>query len=614
MCTPGCVQGAKRSKMHTRVPRRLLRNIPNLQVYRKEFRRLHTSSIHFKVKKLRWSYVQGLSDRPLFGATIGQFLDSAVEKWPTREAFVVKHADLRVTFEELKVESEKLATGLLALGLKPGDRVGMWGPNCIEWVYTQYATAKAGMILVNINPAYQVPELEYALGKVGCKALISADYFKTQDYYEMLFNINSELAYCKPGELHNPNLPELTTIIMLGKEKQPGTFTFDEVMNFGGSDQKMELEDIESKLQFDQPINIQFTSGTTGYPKGALLSHHNIINNGYFTGMRCGYHEKYNRICVPVPMYHCFGMVLGSLQTVLHGATCVFPAPSFQPAATLKAAQEEMCTSMYGTPTMFIDMLNHPDFNQYDLTTLYTGVMAGSPCPIEIMKQVITKMNMERVTIVYGTTENSPTTFQSYMDDPLDKRVSTVGCAAPHVEAKVINEQGEVLPVFTPGELCIRGYNVMLRYWDDHDKTDEVIKPDRWYHTGDIAYFDDEGYCIIAGRIKDMIIRGGENIYPTEIEQFLYNFPKIEDVQVIGVPDERLGEEVCAWVKLHKGETATAEEIKEFCKGKISHFKIPKYIKFVGEFPLTVTGKVQKFKMRQAAIKDLQLEHVKPHL
>ncbi|XP_013413811.1 acyl-CoA synthetase family member 2, mitochondrial isoform X1 [Lingula anatina] len=581
--------------------------------YAQSRRHLSTDSVHEKTGKLDWSYVHGPAERPLIGKTIGRLLDETSDRCGDRTAYVFCRDGIRKNFTEFRNEVDRLAAGFLALGLKPGDRVGMWGPNTEEWVLTQYATARVGIILVNINPAYQAKELEFALRKVGCKAIVAASEFKTQDYYQMLFHINHELAFCKPGQLKNPHLPELSIVIMLGKKKFPGTFAFDDVLSMGGSDEEKELQRLQNKLQFDQPINIQFTSGTTGQPKGATLTHHNIVNNAYFVGLRMDYHRRDTRICISPPLYHCFGMVLGSLMSLVHGATLIFPSPSFEPEAALKAVHDEKCTALYGTPTMFIDMLNHQNFSSYHLGSLYTGIMAGSPCPSVIMKQVVINMHMKHLTVCYGTTENSPVTLQSFMESPFEKRVSSVGKASAHVELKVVNSEGDIVPVNTVGELCTRGYATMLGYWGDEDRTREVVKPDGWYHTGDLAFLDEEGYGHITGRLKDMVIRGGENIYPLEVEEFLYTYPKIEDVQVIGVPDERLGEELCAWVRLHKGETATQEEIKEFCKGKISHFKIPKYIMFVDSFPLTVTGKVQKFKMREQSTKELHLDHVIPH-
>ncbi|KAL4233939.1 hypothetical protein ACF0H5_005595 [Mactra antiquata] len=421
--------------------------------------------------------------------------------------------------------------------------------------------------------------------------IISAETFKDQNYYDILFQLVPELATSKPGNLKSHILPELKYVVMMGDKDYPGSLKFSDVMSAGKDSTIKQIVDLQDTLQFDDPINIQFTSGTTGFPKGATLSHHNILNNSFFTGMRLDFHNRPARICVPVPLYHCFGMVLACLQIPNHGATCVFPGPGFDPISTLQAVETEKCTALYGVPTMFIDLLNHPQFTSYNLSSLYTGIMAGSPCPVETMRQVIAKMHMDEVTVCYGTTENSPVTFQSSRDDVIEKRVSTVGKAHPHVEAKIIDEEGKLAPVGTVGELCTRGYTTMLGYWGDEDKTREVVLPDRWYLTGDTAIMDEDGYVQISGRIKDMIIRGGENIYPLEIEQVLYTHPKIKDVQVVGVPDRRLGEEICACIELKDGETATEDEIKQFCKERVARFKVPRYVQFVTEFPLTVTDK-----------------------
>ncbi|XP_071787632.1 medium-chain acyl-CoA ligase ACSF2, mitochondrial-like [Asterias amurensis] len=546
------------------------------------------------------SYYHAAVNEPLIGKTIGQIMDETTEKYPDRESHVFCADGIRRTFAQFKQETDKIALGLLALGIKEGDRVGMWGPSTLEWVLTQFATCRIGAVMVNINPVYRVLELEYALHKSGCKAIVCDKSFRTLDYYAMLQEICPELATDKPGQLKSARLPDLKTVIFRGEDSLPGTYNFPDLLNMGGSTEEKRLEEYKHVVQFDEPINIQFTSGTTGFPKGAALTHHNILNNAYTIGHIIGYHEKPHRICIPVPLYHCFGMVGGTLCGMVHGATSVFPAPGFEPEAALRAVSEEKCTSLYGTPTMFIDMLHHPRISQYDFSSLSTGIMAGSPCPIEIMKQSITQLNMKDVCIAYGLTEVSPVIFQTLRDDPIEKRVSTIGKATDHNEVKIIDvETGNIVPRNTAGELCSRGYTTMIGYWQDEKKTKEAIDESRWFHTGDLAVMDDEGYVSIVGRKKDMIIRGGENIYPVELENFLYKHPKIEDVQVIGLPDERLGEIVCAWIKLKEGQTATEEEIKEFCKGEMAHFKIPKIVHFVSEFPLTVTGKVQKFKMRE---------------
>ena len=556
---------------------------------------------------LELSYVHGASDQPLIGKTIGQFFDDACAKWAARPALVVRHQNVRLSYAELREAVDKLAAGLLTLDLSPGDRIGIWSPNNSEWVLTQFASAKAGLILVNINPAYRTAELEYALNKVGCKALILAERFKTSDYVGILRELAPELGHAQPGKLESPRLPALRSVVLLGDGWHPGTFRFSEIMTRGGAAEAKRIAELAPQLQFDEPINIQFTSGTTGFPKGATLSHHNILNNGFFIGeaMRL---TPDDRLCIPVPLYHCFGMVLGNLAALTHGACMVFPGEGFDPLATLQAVAEERCTALHGVPTMFIAQLDHPEFSRFDLSSLRTGIMAGSPCPIEVMKRAVGNMHLSEITIAYGMTETSPVSFQSSTEDPLERRVSTVGRVQPHVEVKIVDLNGRIVPTGTPGELLTRGYCVMLGYWGDEERTREAIDAARWMHTGDLATIDAEGYCNIVGRIKDMVIRGGENVYPREIEEFLYRHPKIQDVQVIGVPDDRYGEEICAWVKLRPGVAATEEEIRAFCRDQIAHYKVPRYIKFVDEFPMTVTGKIQKFIMRERAIADLGLK------
>ena len=556
---------------------------------------------------LELSYVHGASDQPLIGKTVGQFFDEACAKWASRPALVVRHQNVRLSYGELRQAVDKLAAGLLTLGLNPGDRIGIWSPNNSEWVLTQFATAKAGLILVNINPSYRVAELEYALVKVGCKALILAERFKTSDYIGMLRELAPELGRTQPGELESKRLPSLRSVVLIGEAWYPGTFRFSEIMSRGGAAEAGRIAALSPQLQFDEPINIQFTSGTTGFPKGATLSHHNILNNGFFIGeaMRL---TPDDRLCIPVPLYHCFGMVLGNLAAVTHGACMVFPGEGFDPLATLQTVSEERCTALHGVPTMFIAQLDHPEFAKFDLSSLRTGIMAGSPCPIEVMKRAVAKMNLREITIAYGMTETSPVSFQSSTTDPLERRVSTVGRIQPHLEVKIIDRDGRIVPTGTAGELLTRGYSVMLGYWNDEERTREAIDAARWMHTGDLATIDAEGYCNIVGRIKDMVIRGGENVYPREIEEFLYRHPKIQDVQVIGVPDDRYGEEICAWVKLRPGASASEEEIRAFCRDQIAHYKVPRYIKFVDEFPMTVTGKIQKFIMRERTISELGLK------
>jgi fatty-acyl-CoA synthase len=534
------------------------------------------------------AYASGASSVPLLGQTIGENLAATVERFGDREALVVPFQDVRLTYAELAREVERVARGLMASGLQRGDRVGIWSPNNAEWVLVQYATAQVGVILVNLNPAYRTSEVAYALRQSGCRAVIAATDFKTSDYRAMLDEVR-------------PELPALEEVLYLGT---PG---WDDLLVRGESVGDQALRDREAELAFDDPINIQYTSGTTGFPKGATLTHHNILNNGYFIGEGCAYTE-HDRVCIPVPFYHCFGMVLGNLACTTHGATIVVPAPAFDPMATLQAVETERCTSLYGVPTMFIAELDLPEFEQFDLGTLRTGIMAGSPCPVEVMKQCIERMHMDQVTICYGMTETSPVSTQTDVDDPVDKRVGSVGRVHPHVEVKIV-DPATGLPVRrgASGELCTRGYSVMLGYWDDAERTAEAIDAARWMHTGDLATMDEDGYLNIVGRIKDMVIRGGENIYPREIEEFLYGHPDIVDVQVIGVPDVRYGEELMAWVRLREGATLTLDDVTAFCQGRIARHKIPRYVHVTDEFPMTVTGKVQKYKMREQAIELLGL-------
>ena len=552
------------------------------------------------------SYVHGASNIPLIGETIGVHFDKAVERFGDRDALVVRHQHIKWSYLELQREVDAFAAGLVALGLKPGERVGIWSPNNAEWVITQFATAKAGLILVNINPAYRLAELEYALNKAGCVALITAARFKSSDYIQMLRDLAPELATAAPGKLQAAKLPELRLVIAIGAGDEKGMIPFDHVAGLGGDAERRRLSFLAETLQFDEPINIQFTSGTTGFPKGATLTHHNILNNGYFTGIAMKFTEA-DRLCIPVPLYHCFGMVLGNLVCLTHGAAMIYPSEAFEPLAALEAVEAERCTALHGVPTMFIAEMDHPEFRRFDLKSLRTGIMAGSPCPIEVMRRAVDQMNLGEICIAYGMTETSPVSFHGATDDPLERRVSTVGRIFPHVEAKVVDAEGRIVPRGMPGELWTRGYCVMLGYWNDAERTAEAIDPAGWMKTGDLGTVDDEGYCNIVGRIKDMVIRGGENVYPREIEEFLYRHPKIQDVQVVGVPDPRYGEELCAWVKLRDGEHATPEEVQEFCKGQIAHYKIPRYIKFVDAFPMTVTGKIQKFVMRETMIRELGL-------
>jgi fatty-acyl-CoA synthase len=538
----------------------------------------------------RPSYASGVSDVPLLGDTIGDNFDRTVAAEPQREALVEVATGRRWTYQELRAEVDALALGLIDAGVVKGDRVGIWAPNMAEWTMVQYATAKIGAILVTVNPAYRTHELEYVLKQAGISVLVSARKFKTSDYVAMIDTVRA-------------NCPELRSVVFIGSP------AWDALLDVGRRGPAGLLADRQAALSPDDPINIQYTSGTTGFPKGATLSHHNILNNGYFTGRLCGYTPA-DRVCIPVPFYHCFGMVLGNLACTSHGATMVIPAPAFDPKATLEAVAEERCTSLYGVPTMFIAELSHPDFEHHDLSSLRTGIMGGSPCPVEIMKQVVSRMGMTEVTICYGMTETSPVSTQTRADDSLDRRVSTVGLVHPHLEVKIVDpETGLTVPRGEPGELCTRGYSVMLGYWDEPDKTAEAIDPARWMHTGDLAVMDSDGYLNITGRIKDMVIRGGENIYPREIEEFLYTHPDILDAQVIGVPDVKYGEELAAWVKIRDGAgPLTAEKLRAFGTGKLAHYKIPRYVIVVDEFPLTVTGKVRKLEMREKSIGLLALE------
>jgi fatty-acyl-CoA synthase len=544
------------------------------------------------------SYVHGAVDTPLLGETIGAALDRAAATWADEPALIARAQDIRWSWRQLRDEAAAFAAGLLALGLQRGDRIGIWSLNRAEWALTQFAAAKAGLILVTINPAYRLSELDYALNKVGCAALVTAAAFKSSDYIGMLNSLAPELAGAVPGQLHAARLPALRLVIQLGGGAVPGALPFAEVARRGDATARARLHALGEAVQFDDPVNIQFTSGTTGAPKGVLLSHHNILNNGYFIG-RALRLTAADRICIPVPLYHCFGMVIGNLAALTHGAAMVYPGEGFDARATLETVQAERCTALYGVPTMFIAELDHPAFAQFDMSSLRTGVMAGAPCPIEIMRKVVERMNMRELTICYGMTETSPVSFQSAVDDPLARRVATVGRIHPHLEVKIIDAQGRIVPRGAPGELCTRGYAVMHGYWDEPEKTAEVLDAARWMHTGDLATLDEDGYCNIVGRLKDLVIRGGENIYPREIEEFLFRHPKIQDVQVFGVADAKYGEELCAWIRVRAGEVLNEAAVRDFCAGEIAHQKIPRYIEFVDEFPMTVTGKVQKFIMRR---------------
>ncbi|ESW70223.1 AMP-binding protein [Mesorhizobium sp. LSHC422A00] len=552
------------------------------------------------------AHVSGERTPSLLDKTIPQLFSGTVSKYATQDAAVFVGQDKRFTWSELSDTVDTLAAGFLALGLEKGDRVGIWSPNRWEWLVTQFATARIGLILVNINPAYRLTELEYALNKVGCKALVTAASFKTSDYLGMLETLAPELARATPGKLRAQKLPALKIVIRMGDDNSPGMFNFADVLSMAGRDEHDSLDRISEGLKPGEAINIQFTSGTTGAPKGATLTHTNIVNNGNFVTVAIRLTVD-DRLCIPVPLYHCFGMSMGTMGCVTKGATMVFPGEGFDAGATLKAVAQERCTGLYGVPTMFVAMLDHADFASFDLSSLRTGIMAGSPCPIEVMKKVVSLMHMEEVTIAYGMTETSPVSFQSSVDDPLEKRVSTVGRIHPHVEVKAIDASGATVAIGTPGELCTRGYSVMKGYWDDAEKTREAIDSDGWMHTGDLATIDSEGYCNIVGRVKDMVIRGGENVYPREVEEFLYRHPKVKEVQVFGIPDAKYGEELCAWIVLKPNQIATEQEIRNFCAGQIAHYKIPRYIRFRTELPMTVTGKPQKFLMREAMVEELGL-------
>jgi len=553
-----------------------------------------------------FSHVKGKQHPRLRDETVSGLLHRAARKWPDRPAAAFCESGMRWTWAELNAEVDRLAAGLLSLGLYRGDRVGIWSPNRAEWLIAQFATARIGLILVNINPAYRRSELEYALNKVGCAALITATRFKSSDYIQMLCDLAPELETCAPGRLRSERLPSLRSVIHLGRSERPGMFRYAEVMQRGRSAYRSRLPGIEMRLRQTDPINIQFTSGTTGAPKGATLTHRNIVNNGWFTGHAMRLSEQ-DRLCIPVPLYHCFGMVLGNLAAVAHGACMVFPGEAFEAGQTLAALSEERCTAVHGVPTMFLAMVEHPEFRRFDLTALRTGIMSGAPCPISLMQRVMRDMNAEEITIAYGMTETAPVSFQTATDDPIARRTGTVGRVQPHAEVKVIDESGATVRAGEPGELCTRGYLVMQGYWDDPERTAESIDADGWMHTGDLGTIDAEGYGNIIGRVKDMVIRGGENIYPAEIEEFLRRHPDIADVQVFGVPDEKYGEELCAWVVPRGARKPTLQDIRDFCDGQIAHFKIPRHVRTVAEFPMTVTGKARKIEMRQTMIEELGL-------
>ncbi|MCP4316677.1 MAG: AMP-binding protein [Hyphomicrobiales bacterium] len=552
------------------------------------------------------SHVRGHDDIALLEVTIPALLKQTVKTFANNDAAVFCDQEIRWTYAEFDESVDTLAGGLLELGFVKGDRIGVWSPNRYEWLLAQFATARLGIILVNINPAYRTFELEYALNKVGCKGLITASSFKTSHYADMLAELAPELATCAPGDLRSKTLRHLTTIICMGPDTPPGMLAFDDVMASGRNVATSRLDAISDTLDRNDPINIQFTSGTTGQPKGACLTHRNIVNNAHFVTLAMEFSDT-DRLCIPVPFYHCFGMVMGTLGCVTKGAVMVVPGEGFEPEATLKAVSEEKCTALYGVPTMFVAELALPNFDSFDFSNLRTGIMAGAPCPIEVMKNVQALMNMKEVTIAYGMTETSPVSFQSNVDDPLEKRVSSVGRVHPHVEVRIADENGKTVPVGEQGELMTRGYSVMRGYWEEEAQTADAIDAEGWMHTGDLATLDAEGYCNITGRVKDMICRGGENIYPREIEEFLYTHPSISEAQVFGVPDDRFGEITCAWVIPKAGTEIIEQDIVEFCKGQIAHYKVPAHVRIKDALPMTVTGKPQKFIMRDAMIEELGL-------
>ena len=553
------------------------------------------------------SHVIGSTEPALLDHTIGEALDRAAARWADGLALVDRGQQVRLTWSELREHSDALAAGLMALGLEKGARIGIWSLNRWEWTVTQFAAAKAGLVLVTINPAYRLAELEYALDRSGCSAIVLAPRFKTSDYLGMIQTLLPEMSDAGNGIIHSERLLMLRYVIQLGPDPVPGAMSFAHVEELGRKTGVVDLREREAQLRPEEPINIQFTSGTTGNPKGVTLSHRSILNNGYFVGQGIGIGPE-DRLCIPVPLYHCFGLSMGNLACLTLGATMVYPGEGFDPLATLETIAAERCTSLYGVPTMFIAELEHPRFAEFDLSSLRTGIMAGSPCPIEVMRKVAERMHMSEVTICYGMTETSPVSFQSAVDDPLERRVSTVGHVHPHVEVKIVDSDGNIVPCGQSGELYTRGYSVMIGYWNDATNTNAAKDPEGWMHSGDLATIDQDGYCNIVGRLKDMVIRGGENLYPREIEEFLYRHPAIRDVQIFGVPDAKYGEELCAWVIVQDDMSLGAGDIRAFCSGQIAHQKIPRYIKFVDGFPLTVTGKVQKFIMRDAMIEELQLK------
>jgi fatty-acyl-CoA synthase len=552
------------------------------------------------------SYTHGSQAKALLAQTIGQAFDQTVARYPDSEALVVRHQALRYTWRQLAEAVDLHARALLALGLKTGDRLGVWAPNCAQWCISQFASAKIGVILVNINPAYRSSELEYVLKQSGCQWLVCAGSFKTSDYHAMVQTLAPELAEQSIGQLHCERLPDLRGVISLDPLPPSGFLPWSQLADLGVAVSPAQLAERQASLQVEQPVNIQYTSGTTGFPKGATLSHRNILNNGYMVGESLELSAD-DRLVIPVPLYHCFGMVMGNLGCMTHGSTMIYPNDAFDPLLTLSTVAEEKATALYGVPTMFIAMLDQPQRGEFDLSSLRTGIMAGSTCPIEVMRRVINEMHMSEVQIAYGMTETSPVSLQTGPSDELELRVTTVGRTQPQLESKIVDEAGDIVPRGTIGELYTRGYSVMLGYWNNPKGTAEAIDPDGWMHTGDLATMDEQGYVCIVGRNKDMIIRGGENIYPRELEEFFFTHPAVADVQVIGIPCSRYGEEIVAWIKFHPGHSATEQELQAWCKERIAHFKTPRYFKFVDEFPMTVTGKIQKFRMREISIEELRI-------
>ncbi|OTG76605.1 fatty acid--CoA ligase [Acinetobacter sp. ANC 4169] len=559
--------------------------------------------------QVRLSYAYGTSSQPLLGMTIGEKFDQACQQYAEQDAVVSVHQKVRLSYKQLQDQVNAFACSLLQLGLEKGDRIAIWSPNCVEWTITQFAAFKAGMILVNLNPAYKSSELEYVLNKVSCKALVIAAQFKTSHYQEILTKIAPEITESVDKRLSAQRLPHLQHVIKIDHEQHIGIHRFADLLSEPTAAQLNQLQAIAADLQFDETINIQFTSGTTGNPKGTMLTHNNILNNGYFVGEAIHLTPQ-DRVCISVPLFHCFGMVMGNLACITHGSTMVYPSAVFNPLDTLKTIQQEKCTASYGVPTMFIAMLEHEQFEEFDLSSLRTGIMAGSPCPREIMQRVIDRMHMSEITICYGMTETAPVSAQSSTSDSVERRVGTVGRVHPHLEIKIVDENGKVVPRGKLGELCVRGYSVMLGYWEDNDKTQEVIDVAKWMHTGDIAEMDEEGSVKIKGRIKDVVIRGGENLFPKEIEDFLYTHPDVSDVQVIGLPDAKYGEELCACIILHDHHQVNEQAIRDYCAEHISHNKVPRYVRFFSEFPMTASGKAQKFKLQELMRQELQLEEI----